>query len=500
MSSNFFINQRKHDLTLIMHFIGHRKRSKAKVCQLALKNVSCLCLSFFVFPLSLLANPTVSPKTVDIENFSFSSKVLPDQLGYKLSFAEALKQAYQHNHDLQLTVLAVRSAEATTASANTSPNPLLTVQTANINPAQGVGSGSWRGKTVDSTLRLDQLIERGGKRRYRLQNALELENAARDDQLDAMRQLRISVSESYYELLAAQEKLQIQQEMVQLFERSLEAARKRKKAGDIAGVDIARFEVDALRAQNDAREAVSELQKAKRTLALLIGASSVQNIEASDNWPALSVFSALSGLQENSIEKKFNAENERSLVPAYLETLVQQRADVRAAQKRVTAALAAQQGAMALHTRDITVGVQFEHYPSSPVNNQGSGNSYGLSAQIPLFINAHYQGEILSANAALASAQETLEKTKAEARIDIQNTWETLHAASDQVNRFDQSLLKAASKSVKAAEFAFKNGAMGVIDLLDAQRTYRNTQLDAITARTRYSQSLEAWHAETVTP
>ena len=43
------------------------------------------------------------------------------------------------------------------------------------------------------------------------------------------------------------------------------------------------------------------------------------------------------------------------------------------------------------------------------------------------------------------------------------------------------------------AEFAYKNGAIGVMDLLDARRTLRAIQIDAATAQADYAKALAAW-------
>ena len=70
-----------------------------------------------------------------------------------------------------------------------------------------------------------------------------------------------------------------------------------------------------------------------------------------------------------------------------------------------------------------------------------------------------------------------------------------MQAAAERTRRFQQELLTAARKSADAVEFGFKNGAIGVMDVLDARRTYRATQLDAVAAQADYAKSLAAWRA-----
>ncbi|GAO36740.1 transporter [Sulfuricella sp. T08] len=406
-----------------------------------------------------------------LSTFSFAEQPVNLQ---KLSLEQAIKIAEEHNHELRLSGFAVANADAATVIASAAPNPMLTVQTLNINPKAGIGAGNLRNKTVDSTLRIDQLIERGGKRELRTKNASHLEDAARNDLQDVRRQLHVSVSQSYYDLLAAEEKLDITRQTVVLYENTFTAAQKRQKAGDIAGSDVARLQVDALRAKNDLTQAEADVGKARQALALVLGQITyATQIKLADSWPAL----------------QFNA-----AAPSP-EALIERRPDVLAAKSRVDAAFVARKLALASRTRDVTVGVQYEHFPLSDANPQGSGNSYGIAVQIPLFARYTFDGEIRAAEAAVDSAQENLEMTRDLARNDLVKSWQDARSSFDRIQRYDDGLLAAAKKSSDAAEFAFKHGALGVMDVLDARRTYRASQLDALAARADYAKSLAAWQS-----
>lgn len=391
-----------------------------------------------------------------------------------LSLVQAISIAAEYNHDIRLSGLAKESAEAATIIANAPPNPTLTLQTANINPQLGIGPGPLRNKTFETTIRIDQVIERGGKRELRTENAQDLEQAAQSDLDDAGRQLRLNVGQAYYELMAAQERLRAARETVALFDATVAAAEKRQQAGDLAGADVERIRVDVLRSRNDAKQAEDDLAKARLALAQLMGIRSSSNvIHAADRWPAI----------------------RETPPPRTLETMIEKRPDVRAAQARVDATIAARKLALASRTRDVSVGLQFDHYPSSAANPQGSGNSYGFAVQIPLFVHYDYEGEIRAAETAVDAAQENLEKVRDTARTEMFESLHDLRTAADRARRFQGELLIAAKKSASAAEFAFRNGAASVMDVLDARRTYRSTQLDAIAALADYAKSLAAWRA-----
>lgn len=402
--------------------------------------------------------------------FSFAENAVHLQT---LSLEQAIQIAMERNHDLQLSAFAVANAKAATVIASASPNPTLTIQTFNINPRAGIGVGGPGSKTVDSTVRIDQLIERGNKREFRMENATFLEGASRNDLQDARRQLRVTVSQFYYDLLAVEEKLGITRETASIYGSTVVAAQKRQKAGDLANSDVARLQVDALRAQNDATQAETDLAKARQTLALALGKIAyATQIRLADSWPTT----------------QFNA-----TTPP--EELIERRSDVLAANSRLDAAMAARKLTLASRSRDVSVGIQYEHWPTSKANAQGTGNSYGVAVQIPLFVRYQFDGEIRAAEVAVDTARENLEKTRDLARSDFRKSWEDARASFERVGRYDDGLLAAAKKSADAAEFAFRHGALGVMDVLDARRTYRATQLDALAARADYAKSLAARQA-----
>ncbi len=394
-----------------------------------------------------------------------------------LSLAQAQALAAERNHDLKLARTAVASAEAGVQVAGAAPNPVIGLSTSSIGP--GIGSGSlWR-KQIDTVLSVSQMIERGNKRELRTENAQHNARAADADLMDLQRQLRVLVAMAYADLMAAQEKLAAGRDASQLLEATLAAAQTRRAAGDIAGADVERVKVDTLRARNDVAAAQGELSRARHALALLLGETAqAELLVAADSWPVLEEASAPDA--------------------AVLAVLIDARADMRAAQARVEAAQSGTRLADALRTRDVTVGAQYEHFPQAadPGGTLGaSGNSVGVSVSMPLFTRYYYQGEIASAQAALDAAHVALERTRERASAEVGAALAQLGSAAERVRRNRDELLVAAEKAARAAEYAYQNGAVGVMDVLDARRTLRATRLDALAAQADFSKALAAWRA-----
>ncbi len=395
----------------------------------------------------------------------------------QLSLAAADTLLLQKNRELQAARHAVEAAEATTLSAGQRPNPNLSLSTVNISPNRGIGAGTLRDKAVDSTIRLDQLVERGNKRELRVSTAKKLEAASGEDLADVLRQQRLVLRGSYYDLLLAQDRVAISADTAELYQRSLQAAELRLKAGDIASSDVARIRVDALRAQNDARATEAERRRAQLALAYLIGAAEgSETLKAADAWPAPQALEAIDA-----------------------DALIERRPDVRAAHARIEAAGAARDLAKSLRTRDLTLGAQFDHYPVNPLyaatSGAGTGNTWGVFVSAPLFTRYYFEGEIAQAESAYNSALDNLERARAVARSEIAKALSEVNAAAERLARYRDGMLAEAKKAADSAEFAYKNGAIGVMDLLDARRTLRAIQMDAATAQADHAKALAAWQA-----
>ena len=379
----------------------------------------------------------------------------------------------QHNRDIALARRVRGQAEADIITAGQQPNPQLSWTTQNINPNRGIGGGDPRAKTVDSIVRVDQLIERGNKAALRTETARRLDGAAAEDVQEVTRQQLLALRFAYFDLLGAQEKAASAAETAVLFGKTAEAAQLRLKAGDLAAADVSRIRVDVLRAQNDARGLEAELARARVNLAYLIGAeSSAASLRAVTPWPK----------QEGAAATNVS--------DAQLET----RPDVRAARARVAAADKARELAQSLRTRDVSVGLQYEHWPNrADANNQGTGNSFGVAFSVPLFVRHNNEGEIARAQADWYAARDFLERVLAQARSDVSRAAGDLAAARERLTRFEGELVKEAERTANAAEFAFKNGAIGVMDLLDARRTLKAIQIDAANARADHAKALASY-------
>ncbi|WP_454727657.1 MULTISPECIES: TolC family protein [Cupriavidus] len=390
-----------------------------------------------------------------------------------LTLAQVRLDAVRCNRDI---IAARRNEEASQADiqiASQRPNPVLSLGVANINPHQGFNAGGPRSKTVDSTLRVDQVIETANKGNLRVQSARASSRAAGETLQAVITQQSTTVDQAFFDALVSQERVAVLNETLALYGRTQQANEVRLKAGDVSRADVTKLQLDVLRAQSDLRAAMAGHASDKAALAQAIGVpGTLADNRLVIDWPALDV-----------------------PVPEPDADTIQRRPDVTAAEARLAAAASARDLARAGRVPDVTVGAQAEHYPVSAANQTGSGNSFGVFVSIPLFVRHSFGGEARRAEVDYYAALDDRNRVLLEAQNELERSRNQLEAARLSLRQMVQSVVPAAESVAGSAEFAYAKGASGVLDLLDARRALRQTRLDAVTAQGEYAKSLSAYRA-----
>jgi outer membrane protein, heavy metal efflux system len=363
------------------------------------------------------------------------------------------------NRDVIAARRAVTAAMADRRIAGQPPNPTLTAGVGSYNPQLGIGSGPWSCKTVDTALRYEQLIERGGKLALRELGADRLIAAAEQDLAEIRRQQGTAVLQAMVDLAAADERVTVLGEVAVLYDEITRANARRVGSGDLAPIDAQRQAIETMRAQADLRQARADAQRARLALASALG------------WDAYA--------------SRLKCEPSVLGVSPLPADLVDPgaRADVKAARLRVDAAAAARDLARAQAQTDVTVGVQVDRYPSNATNTFGQGTTYGVTVSVPLPIRHAYEGEQARAYSDYDAAQESYRRIVAGAQNDATRMQDDLAAAQSRLQLLQEQIAPQSEQVARAAELGYAKGALGVLDVLDARRVLRQTRLDILSAR-----------------
>jgi len=359
------------------------------------------------------------------------------------------------SRDVAAARLAVAAAEADLRIASQRPNPNFTLGASNVNPRAGIGAGTLRDKTFDSSVRIDQLVERGGKAELREEQARFLVAATQASLAEEIRTQRLAMRTSFFDLAAAQERVRLQFEFRDLALQSADASNERLRSGEVSRAEANRFRLDAARAANDARQAQADRDRARLDLAKLLGVeSSAPGLEVRVEWPGEEPGNLAAGV----------------------------RPDVAAAHRRLDAALAGRALARSIATRDVTLAAQADRWPVSETNIQGTGISYSLSVSVPLHVRHANEGEAARGQADFDAAQAQAQRAEASADAEARVAEADWRAARERRERVEREVRPLARDVAEAAEFAYQHGATGVLDLLDARRSLKAVELDEVQA------------------
>jgi cobalt-zinc-cadmium efflux system outer membrane protein len=162
---------------------------------------------------------------------------------------------------------------------------------------------------------------------------------------------------------------------------------------------------------------------------------------------------------------------------------LQNRPDLRAAQQGVTAANSQLVLQKAIGKQDVTVQGNYSH-----VNGLNAATFYG---SIPLPIFNRNQGEIARARFAITQAQELEKATNGQALTDVYDAYKDLRSNDKVVLLYVSTYLDVATRSRDISEYSYRHGGASLLNFLDAERSYRATQLAYRQALASYLLALE---------
>lgn len=112
----------------------------------------------------------------------------------------------------------------------------------------------------------------------------------------------------------------------------------------------------------------------------------------------------------------------------------------------------------------------------------------GLRVPLPFWYRR--QGEIGTAMGAYRRAQAERDRLQQELEQTITQYFQEIRIAQGQLQVFEQGLLYQAKEALGIAQFSFRHGVASLLEVIDAQRVYRQTLLEYAQARVDHSIAL----------
>ena len=377
----------------------------------------------------------------------------------RISLDDAIQMALQHNHNLLAQRSTIQQSQAEEITANLRPDPVL------LGDAQFIPifqpnqfSADYLNNSAQFDLGLSYLFERGQKRQHRLQAAKDQTAVTVSTVADNERTLTFQVAQAFINVELAESTLDLAQQDLGSFQNTEAISDAQYRAGDISEDDLLKVKLQMLQFQTDVSQARLTTVQDLSDLRQLLGYESVPS--------------------DYDVAGQF----EYSAVPGNLEDFqskaLQSRPDLRAAQQGVTAANSQYALQKAIGKRDVTAQVNYTH-----VADVSTASLFG---QIELPIFDRNQGEIARAQYAINQARETEQSTNNQVLTDVRDAYESVRSNNEVVTLYRSGYLDEAQQDRDISEYAYRRGAASLLDFLDAERSYRATQLG-------YRQSLASY-------
>jgi len=425
---------------------------------------TCFSILFISFVLCEISSAQAPPVQAGSSPAPQANALAQKPGATKVSLDEAIQLALQHNHSLLAARTTIQQNQAEEITANLRPDPVLLGDSQFLPIFQpNQFSSDYIDNTAQFDLGLSYLFERGKKRQHRLQAARDVTAVSKSQVADNERTVAFNVASQFINVELAESTLELATQDLKSFQNTVEIAEDRYKAGDIGEGDLLKIKIQMLQFQTD----VSSAQ-----LARVQGLSDLRQLLGYESVGA-----------DYDITGSFEYQPVKGIVEDFQAKALQNRPDLQAARLGVNAANSQLALQKAIGKRDVTGQASYTHLSDS--------NNISLFGQIQLPIFDRNQGEIARAGYAITQAHEQELFESGQVMTDVRDAFEGLRANEKIVDLYRTGYLDQAQQSRDITEYAYRHGAASLLDFLDAERSYRTTQLSYRQALSSYLLALE---------
>ena len=399
-----------------------------------------------------------------------------------ITLQDALERAQRNDVQFQTTVSEAEIARGDRVQAKSSLLPTLSATTQWLgNQANGVNpNGRFVSLDGVNMYRVwgvaHQEVSLGTFTLSPLRKAQYAEAAARARVEVAQRGLAVTVTRTYYSLVAAQRKYATAQQAAQQSARFLQIARQQERAGQVARSDVVRAEIQDRQQQQGYSDAFVAMDTARLALAVLISSTFDENFTVVDDLhaaPALPPFDDVRGMAARA------------------------NPDLRAADQSLRAAVeevrVAHNAFYPTLTIDAVYGIEANEFAlHSAIAAQPE---LGILPNLGYFVTANLNVPIWDWNGLRSKlaqsesrrrlAQVTLTQTQRQLMSSLYSLYNEAVAAKSAVDNL-QRVAELAAENLRLTNLRYQAGESTALEVVDAQNTVVQARNAADDAETRH--------------
>ena len=406
--------------------------------------------SRYVFPFLLLA---------------LSAGLIPLERAHAegMSRINAIRLVVERNPAVEAARNVYEAARAQAQQAGALPDPELEVEFAEV---PELGSLSEYG---ERTIELSQRVEFPLKWWHRLQAGRQHAEATRLAVFEMTKlDITLQAKQAYDRIALQKSLLQHAQQDLDLAQNILRQADIRFEAGDVPQLDVMRASVEVGRATNRLTAAKNDLSVAKTSLNALLAR------------PLQTPFALADSLVYRPVETHLD-----QLTAAALK----QRPDLAGTELQLKALQSQQAAATAAYWPDLNVGLGRQQRHEGGGHEENSWKvRFGI--EIPLWAFSRQRGERAEAKAEVAKVVAERDVVRYQVLLETEQAYLDLNTAEEQVALFQDQILPEAERAFEVAGRSYDEGKLTYLELLEAQRTWIETQIE-------YAQVLFKYRAAT---
>jgi len=365
---------------------------------------------------------------------------------------EEVRERFRMNNPALIAGRAlIEESRASEITAYLRPNPEFTATVDQINPFTPNPTAYTPFAQTLPFVSTTYLHERQHKRELRRDSARLATQISTTDQADLERQLTFNLRDAFIRTLQAKSVLQLARENLGYYDHVIDVNRERFKAGDISRADLMRVELQRVQFESDLVNAEVNLRTAK--IALLALMNERLPVDAFD------------------ITGDFDFHESSLRLEDARRAALEARPDLKSATTAIEKAQADNRLAWANGSADPTFGVDVARNP--PIQAY-----VGFSVTGPLRIFDKNQGEKARTSIEIGRSERLREALLAGIYRDVDSAYTSVESVRTLLRPYRDNYLPQATEIRDTVSFAYQNGGASLLEFLDAQKSYRDVQLN----------------------